>query len=142
MLFLCVKYEHSCMSFKNNVLSFLIFKILNMYKYHSYYYNTKFIRFFLWTYKKMDFTQNLYEPMKIEFRTKFVQIYETWYVCDDIYTNIYDFFAHFKLIWDYLCKCKFKGICHVFASLMYYWKKQNVDFFCNNCLLNEKQFYT
>jgi hypothetical protein len=50
----------------------------------------------------MNFTQNLYEPMKNEFHTKCVQIYKTWSVCDDIYKKNYDFFAHFKLIWDYL----------------------------------------
>jgi hypothetical protein len=35
--FLCVRHEHSRMSIKINVWSIWIFKILNMYKYHSYY---------------------------------------------------------------------------------------------------------
>lgn len=33
---LCIKYESSCMSFKNNVSSIWIFWILNMYEYCSY----------------------------------------------------------------------------------------------------------
>jgi hypothetical protein len=36
MRFICNKHEHSCVSFKNNVSFVWIFKILNMYKYHSY----------------------------------------------------------------------------------------------------------
>jgi len=36
MQFLCIKYEHSRMSFKNNVSFIWIFNILNTYKYHLY----------------------------------------------------------------------------------------------------------
>jgi hypothetical protein len=34
--FSCIKHEHSCMSFKKNVSSIWVFKILNMYTYCSY----------------------------------------------------------------------------------------------------------
>jgi hypothetical protein len=47
----CIKHEHSRMSFKNNVLYVWIFKILNVYKYYTYYDNMEFIWF-------------LYKPMK------------------------------------------------------------------------------
>jgi hypothetical protein len=33
--FLCIKYEHSCISLKNNASFIWIFKILNTYKYCS-----------------------------------------------------------------------------------------------------------
>jgi hypothetical protein len=36
MHFLCIKHKHSYVSFKKQVSFFWIFKILNMYKYHSY----------------------------------------------------------------------------------------------------------
>lgn len=85
----------------------------------------------------MIFFMNL---KKNEFHTNFVQFYKTWYVCDDIYKKTYDFFAHFKLIWDYLCKCKFKGICCVFASLIYHWKKQNIIFLVTIAYLTKNNF--
>jgi hypothetical protein len=52
MKFLCIKQEHSHMSFKNNVSFIWMFKILYTYKYRSHYKNTKFIQFFVRTYEK------------------------------------------------------------------------------------------
>jgi hypothetical protein len=54
------------MPFKNNVLSIWIFKILNTYKY------------FFHINHNLEFMWFLYEPMKTEFWTKFVQTYEAW----------------------------------------------------------------
>jgi hypothetical protein len=59
MQFLCIKQKHSHISFKNNVSSIWMFKILYTYKYHS-------------CYKSMNFIQFLFELMKNDFRTKFV----------------------------------------------------------------------
>jgi hypothetical protein len=64
--------------------------------------------------------------MKNEFQTKFVQIYETWYVCDDIYKNIYGFFAHFKLIYVNVSSKGFVMFCIFDVSLeetkhIYFW---------------------
>jgi hypothetical protein len=63
MWFLCIKHEHSRMSFKNNVSFIWIFKILNTYKYHSY--------------------QQLHE-----IHTIFVQTYEN-HISHEIYTNLW-----------------------------------------------------
>jgi hypothetical protein len=74
MWFLCIKYAHSHMSFK---------KMSHLCKYLKYWirvniihinHNTKFMWF-------------LYKPMKIRFRMKFVQTYETWLVRDDWPSN-------------------------------------------------------
>jgi len=62
MQFLCIKHEHSCISFKNNVSSIQIFK---------YYVQISFILTITWdscdfctNLGKQNFTQKLDEPMK------------------------------------------------------------------------------
>jgi hypothetical protein len=64
----------------------------------------------------MNFAQNLYKSMKLDI---FMMTFKK---------TIMIFLHTSNLIWDYLCKYNFKGICHVFASLMYHWKKQNKFF--------------
>jgi hypothetical protein len=53
MQFFYIKHEHSCISFKNNISSIWIFKILNMYNIIHINHNTEFVQF-------------LYEPIKLD----------------------------------------------------------------------------
>ncbi len=64
MWFLCIKHEHSCISLKKNVTYVWLFKILNT--------QVSFILTITWNscdfymnLWKLNFTQNLYEPMKL-----------------------------------------------------------------------------
>jgi E3 ubiquitin-protein ligase DOA10 len=67
MWFLCIEHEHSRMSFKKNVWSIWIFKILNMVLLTI----TKNSCNFCTNLWKLNFAQSLYKPMKLG---KFVMI--------------------------------------------------------------------
>jgi hypothetical protein len=62
MWFFCIKPEHLCTSFKNNVSS----------KY------LKYVQIIVDINHNMEFMWFLYKPIKLGFPTKFIQTYETY----------------------------------------------------------------
>jgi hypothetical protein len=86
MRLLCIKYEHSLMSFKNNVLLVWILKILNTYKYHSSDFCMN-----LW---KLDFCTNLWSLVGF-------MMFDIFYLFHCSFSYPKPYFLHFYFFYYY-----------------------------------------